>query len=415
MVSDSLKRSSSPASTQQPGPTTQRETTTAPVILSPNDYPDLHGEYDSAFGAREISLTTKQSEQFRNALRENSVEWKYGTFYYVDEALEQIRKGVPRTQTHSGAAFQGKTSITADELYQNVIANNDEFLRNLSKREKKLYTKMESEKLQGICETIVKSVNEICRGNSGIDLAEYMCVLSQLKILYNGSYDSYGRVEKNYCLGLSPSLINLSKYLKGEGFESDAILHEAAHLVQINCPHNPAQTGVSVDYDAFPNNNNPLFWSWFYEAAAEQTAMDNTGHAASNYQIHIAFAELLNLAAILTDGNASGHIDRVNQDKDVLRLFDMFGCQTEEEIKEAIRMMYGIEISHKMTNHQRFYSDYEKKMDTKLSEDEFSNMKGWIAYDSFAAISKVFYWNLTEYLVGQRLSVGDVFYLIASF
>ena len=339
---------------------------------------------------------------------------------YTQEALYELEEVKSRldfdasVENHSYSALTPEGTLTGSYLASLVKANNDAFLAT----EPFGYQAVEESYLRQLCDFIVQIVSLMREKYPDIDWPRVYCNLGNLKILYDTGMLSFAEVSQEMILSISKNNTQIILNMKGEDGFTRVLTHETMHIIQIGCACEKIENcgrraGIAVYWDDFPLNT--ADWTWMVEGSAERHMCQITGGEAVSYQYKMDYLCSLTMSVLLRDSVETDTIDTLCFYDDPQRLFDSFGCQTQQEKDELLKMMITLQVLQMQP--ENFHIRYTEKTGVDLKAD--AEATDQFSYSLKPAIcitlAKEFYENLAAHLRENEISCNDLFFLLNLF
>ena len=358
-----------------------------------------------------INLNISDYNEFINYVNSLNFNYKYEELYDINDAIN--RQSSNKNTNHSHDITNGTNVLTSELLYNRVKMNNEIFFDDQNKSTG--YKKIKNGYIKDICELLVNSINSELDNNQNINKKDVYCILYDLKIVGKNVTFNNASYDENDVLVVDKD--NIENY---QFFNNDVdafrqiIYHEAMHIIQSVCNDKEdigkLELGICYKYDDLKVN--PLYWSWFLEAAAEKEMGKILGEDTHTYSAPIGYYDSLILCSILNENVSVGDVESLSFEKKADSLFKAFNATTNEEKMEIIKMMYSIEIMQ--SKPEDFYKVYKEKYGVDLSTDtnELENLRLSLRIDILKTLSKEFYKSLSSQVSKENVSLDTVFYLI---
>jgi len=355
----------------------------------------------------EMIVTSETYNNFINYINGINTIYNYESYYNIDAAYSKYNEVINnRAQSHSHEL----ESLTVEALVKSVKSNNKEFLK-IKKAEytAEFYEEFSDSELRKYCSIIMDIVQNY--NNKGLikDINEVKCILGDLKIFSRPTMTNAYITDDN-CLMISPSMIETLKIKvigSNQDVEKSTIGHEAVHLIQKSCKDNVYSIGNSYKFEDLAVN--PLFYNWFYEGSAEKLMTNMYNYSPLVYEYYINYINSLGLSTILNNNNYVNQPEETTLSPSLDPLFNMFGCKTENEKKEIIKLMYSLDIIETDTQ------DFIDAIDQNMNETELVNIKRNLKGSVCETLTKYFYKNLASLVKEKNIPLNDVFYYITVF
>lgn len=358
-------------------------------------------------GWEQITITDAQYKDFLSYINFDGIECPFSELFGISEAKNEKSKRDFNVKQHTYDFFCGETRVNPDKLFEVVKKNNAEYLSEGVSSS--FNDKLSDSQLKKCCDVVADTVNWGIDNIQEFDYDRIGCILGNLKIVERNSFN-YGTFnEKNNVLSLTPSMIN-GKEVDGVDMYELTISHETMHLMQCYCPdvfagENDSFIGVSYTFDNL--SINPLRNRWLFEASAELNATLKKGIEPTTYKYMIENLETISLATVLNDNIKARQLEKISFTNNVKMLYDQLEFK---DIDKSIAFLYAIELLRE--HPEEFKLAYEQK--NSAIDGDYQEFLKITYYPYFVEVtSKLFYKNLADKLVGNSISINDVFYLIS--
>ena len=348
---------------------------------------------------------------FEEELNEIPNEYEFADYYDIDECLKEYQKSFDANQKvkHTGKLKE----LSVDELYQSVLKNNEVEFAKSSYERGNLYKELDNDEIYEICQIIIKTIKSE-QNSPTFDLNRTLCVLSNLKIVKDAGTVSVAGIDSDLYLKVNPNMVSVFSIMtsnsKQDSFE-ETISHEAIHLIQMYCPDMikyGKNIGISFESDNVKVNG--LAGIWLNEAVAEKKGSAIAGEKAETYLNQLGYVYALEASTIIDDDNTEDCICDLTYTNDLNELYRVFNCETEEEKREILNMMYSITIQQ--DGPEDFYAVYPGEEEQDGVAILQRNLRGSI----FTTLSKKFYSNLANAIQkNDNVTLQDAFFLIYNF
>ncbi len=381
--------------------------------LSTDFSPKSYSFNASPLPSEDITLSEQGLNELLGFLTDMETDYPYADMYGLSEVKSRLDFD-PSVETHSYCAADSSGRLTAEHLASLVTQNNKEFMSGKPFG----YKEAEADYILDICRFIVKVTEEMLTKYPDMDKGRIYCNLGNLKILYDTGMLSYAEVSQDMVLSISKNNTSILLNLKGKDGFSRVMTHEIMHILQIGCTCESIENcgrraGICVYWDDFTLNTTD--WTWMVEGSAERNMCSLTGGDAVTYQYKMDYLCSMTLSVLLRDPVKADTMETLCFYSDPELLFDAFGCETEEERDELLKMMITLQVLQ--IQPKSFHAAYTEKTGVDLFADEE-------AMNSFSyslkpavclSLSKEFYENLGRYLNENGSSLNDIFFLINLF
>ena len=340
-------------------------------------------------------------------------EYPCEELYALDEVKSRLNFDAS-VQAHQFSALDAGGVLTAQSLEQKVRANNQALLA-----EKPFgLAAVEDDYLSELCAFIVRVVNAMQQKYPDIDWPRVYCNLGNLKIVYDSGMLSYAQVSSELVLTISKNNTGIILNLKGEDGFSRVLTHEVMHIIQIGCvceniENCGRRAGIAVYWDDFTLNT--ADWTWMVEGSAERNMCSLTGGKAVTYQYKMDYLCSMTMSVLLRDDVKADTLDTLCFYSDPELLFGAFGCETQEQRDELLKMMITLQVLQMQP--KSFHIAYKEKYGVNLQEDEDAmNQFSYALKPGICIVlAKEFYQNLIPFLCKHSLTSNDLFFLINLF
>ncbi len=340
-------------------------------------------------------------------------EYEYEDFYALEEVKRRLNFDAS-VATHSFSALDDSGSLNSSHLADLVKRNNEAFMST----DPFGYTVPEDSYIAEICAFIVTVVEQMAEKYPTVDWARVYCNLGSLKILYDTGMLSFAEVSSDMILSLSQNNTEIVLTLKGEDGFTRVLTHEIMHIIQIGCTCEAIENagrraGICVYWEDFSLNTTD--WTWMAEGSAERHMCHITGGEAVSYQYKMDYLCSMTMSVLLRDSVDADTMETICFYDDPKLLFDAFGCETQEQQEELIKMMITLQVLQ--MEPKNFHITYTKKTGIDLLADEETANAFYYSLKPAICITlaKEFYENLVPFLQENSLSCNDLFFLINLF
>ena len=340
---------------------------------------------------------------------------------YTEKDLYQLEEVKDRldfdasVEKHAYNALDTAGNLTAEHLAELVKANNEIFLADKPFG----FENVEDEEyILALCTVIVDTVNAMIERYPDIDWQRVYCNLGNLKILYSNGMLSYAQVNDKLVLAISKHNTSIVLNMKGEDAFRNVLVHETMHLIQIGCTCERIENctrrcGICIYWEDFKLNTTD--WGWMFEGAAERNMCSLTGGKATTYQYKMDYLCSFTMSTLLREQTQADTMETLHFYDDPERLFDAFGCQTEEEREELLCAV--IAMNTFQMQPERFMDAYAEKHGTDLRQDEdaLNDFCYRTKIPVCTTLAREFFTNLVAYLQAEDVTTDDLFFLLNLF
>lgn len=359
-----------------------------------------------------LGLNEDYYNSFKEYVKKIKVSYPHEELFGIEQALQKYKEVNFDLNSHENA-FGDTEEITASQLLNVVMENNEKYLQE---HKSTLYKKFNKNELLPICENICKSFSYYSK-NKLIDVKKVKCFLSDLKIFEKASPNNAYIIDN--CLVINPKMINVLKIMNKNDetvFEKTEV-HEIMHMFQSCCEDlketNTYETNYGICYSWEDLKVNTLMFKWFLEASAEKNMVNYMSGNPLVYTYSIGYLESMSLSTILDNNVKVNQTENLCFSNKLELLFNQFNCNSYEDQKELIKMMYSIDIMQSETDD--FFEAYTDKHKKELTKEEIEDLKNNIKANVCLTLTKYFYLNLSKQLESQKIGIQDVFFLITVF
>ena len=229
---------------------------------------------------------------------------------------------------------------------------------------------------------------------------------------------AYAQVNEELVLSISQNNIIIAQSQLGDNGFRNILVHELMHIIQVGCmcenlEGTSRRAGISVYWDDFSLNTTD--WTWLIEGAADRFTSKITGDDAITYKYKVDYICSYNMSILLRDSVNADAIETLTLYDDPKLLFDAFGCETQEEREEVLKLLISTEILQ--TQPELFYDKCAENTgyNPAVSQEEKDNFGYYLKADIGVSLSREFYENLVDFIQHNEVSLNDVFFLINLF
>ncbi len=359
-----------------------------------------------------IKLSNESATKMHEIIEQIEVGYQYADLYDLPEVEKRLDFD-SSVNEHQSTLLNNET-LNAEYLSQLVVKNNEKYKPEMSFK----FEDVEQEFIDEICKLIVRVVDIMQEQYPNIDWNRVYCNLSNLKILYEPGMLAYAKVKEDLVLSVSKSNISIAQLKLGDNGYRDVLVHEIIHIIQLGClcehiENCGRRAGISVYWDDFSLNT--ADWTWLVEGAAERFTCNVTGDDAVSYQYKVDYVCSYNLSIFLRDDVASDTIEKLTFYDNPELLFEAFGCRSQHQRDEVLKMMISTEILQ--TQPEKFYELCKEKTgynpgESQQEKDEFGY---YLKADICISLAKEFYENLVDFLCNNKVTCNDLLFLINLF
>ena len=367
----------------------------------------------SALPSEQVHFSEKSAKAMKDVLSALPTEYPYSDLYELEEVKKRLDFDVS-VERHAHSAYNAEGGFDGESLAQIVQKNSEEYLKT-----KPFGCEALSEDyIRQICDFIARVAGEMRKKYPDPDWDRISCNLGNLKIVYDVGSLNFAQVSSDMVLGINQNSTDIVLTLKGEDGFSRVLAHETMHILQMGCSCEPIgagnrRAGIAMYWNDFTLNTTD--WTWMAEGSAERNTCKLTGGDAVTYQYKMDYLCSLTYSILLRPSVQADTLDLLYFYSDPQLFFDAFGAESPEERDELLNMMITLQILQ--IQPRAFYAYYEEKTGVDLSEDEEARDQFSYALKPAVCITlaKEFYGNLSDYLVKNRISRNDLFFLMCLF
>lgn len=362
-------------------------------------------EYSLKIINSSITFDSNEMMGFANFVNRQEVIYPYSEIFNYDQVISKYNS-VSNYTPSSVNYFEGGY-ISADKVYSIVKDNNKK--ANLAE-----VAKMSDSELYKICSVISDTINEYIRNYPDTNLNFLSEKLSELKILNydnfsNGYYDA-----TNGKMGFSTQYLNSIS----DEFYKTVVRHETYHFLESNSLKERQDRNIDTRFGFLYKFNdvdvNSFDWLWYIEGATEYLANgNNTSQERKTYESAVKSIDCIKIATLLNGSVNVDDFENLVLSKDLDDFFEYFNCNTEQEKREILNLMYSYSIKYNMNSSaDSFFKTYK----TKYSDGKYNyQISKELNNSIMKTLTKNFYYNLSLSLQNKTVTNEDIFALISIF
>lgn len=361
-------------------------------------------EYSNKIINSVVVLNSNSVDAYINQVRNRKIEYPYSNLY-GNQALFNKYNSLSNYKPTTSSLFKNG-QITVDTLYSVVKKNNEN--ANLSSNQK-----LSDSNLREICSIMVNLFNDYAKRHKEADLNLLSEKISELKII---NFDGFSNGFYDNTLGKMGYSVSYLK-AKSNDFFKETIEHETHHLIQAagikELSNSDYENRFGICYKFSDAEVNSLYWTWYYEGAAEYLTSNLNNKKTSNvYQDLIKSIDSIKISTILNNTGVAD-FENLSLSKDLNDLFKSFGCQTYDDKIEVLNLMYAFELKYNMNfSCEDFFDKYKSTYGKTISSLE---VKKELNNSIAQTLSKYFYKNLAMLLKNKQVSIQEIFSIISVF
>ncbi len=357
-----------------------------------------------------VKYDINNHKTFYSSLDEIDVDYTYKDLYNFDEVINEYNK-LNFSNNHETKL----NSLTFDDVYNIILENNKQYKKT---KNSSIFRELESKELKNIVKIIVDTVNDFINNNENISIDRVKCVLGDLKVFNQKSSMNNAFVTDDNCLILSPNMLKFATTINGDNADEDVFIHEIIHLLQKGCNcdlnlNDNLKRNFGISYGFKNVKLNSLDFSWLYEASAEKSMQNYTGHDPLVYKNMISYLESLSIVNLVNDTYKVNDTENLSFKRGYEELYKFFDAETESEKRDILNLMYSIQIMQQAPSD--FYNLLEEKTGLKKDNNLIDKINYEIKGSICETLTKIFYKNLSKAIIEKEISLGDIFYLISIF
>lgn len=360
-----------------------------------------------------VSLSEAGADAVLSAAEGQKADYTLEYLYEMDEVKARLDFDASVAE-HAHSALNESGALDAQHLTELVLRNNAEFLAD----DPFGYSELETEEITKLCTLIIDTVERIRAKYPDIDWERVYCNLGNMKVLYDVGMLAYAQVSSDMVLAVSKNNAGIVTTMEGENGFRDVLIHETMHIIQVGCECEQIENcerraGIAVYWEDFLLNSTD--WTWMVEGSAERNMCALTGSDAISYQYKMDYLCSFTASVLLRDGVKADTMETLCFYSDPDLLFDAFGCESEEERDEVIRMMITMNVLQ--TQPDSFFRAYKEATGTDPRDGEQTLNEFCYSLKPAVCITlaKEFYENLSVFLADNTVPVNDLFFLLTVF
>ena len=215
-------------------------------------------------------------------------------------------------------------------------------------------------------------------------------------------------------LHINQAIAQLADLLAGKSMYS-VIIHETMHIIQYGCSCEPStectrRCGLAHAYDWEQDYSD---WLWFVEGSAERMTCLYSDVEPMTYGNMVRYIVTMDLATMLQKNVPVNYAETINFYCDPQMLFDLFGCETEQDKEEIYHLIYGLEMMH--TQSEDVKEVYKERYGAELVDAVAADFNNTIKRPIVKTITKNFYRNLAQTVATETVTRNDLLFLLNIF
>lgn len=367
----------------------------------------------SAQPSETLQISSARVAQVQEVVSQMQPDYTYEALYGLEEVKNRLDFDASVEQ-HQFCALNDRGVLDGEHLAELVKANNGAYMAE----EPFGYTVVEEDYIAQLCDFIAVVVNVMTEKYPDVDWQRVYCNLGNLKILYDVGMLSFAEVSPDMVLSISKNNTQIVLTLKGEDGFTRVLTHEIMHIIQIGCACEQIENcgrraGIAMYWNDFTLNT--ADWTWMAEGSAERNMCNLTGGEAVTYQYKMDYLCSMTLSVLLRDAVHADTMETICFYDDPQLLFDAFGCETEAQRDELIKMMITLQVLQ--IQPKSFHIAYTEQTGVDLlADEEAMNRFSYMLKPAICiTLAKEFYENLLLFLQEQQLTCNDLFFLLNLF
>lgn len=376
-------------------------------------------DHDSQLIYDNVRFNEFQLDELDASINAIKTEYAYSDLYDVEAAYNKYQEMeyYDASSIIPSLTFYHDNKIDANTLYNVILDNNKQYLLD---NEFSTYEEMDSDFIKHVCEIIASTINKELETNTfSTNLDDLLLNLNDLKIFKSLTLTNAYITDDN-CLTFSPTGIDAMESITGYDFVQDIIIsHETEHLIQkLSTETREKQKitrgyGYNVEFEDLEVNS--LYHNWLIEASAENLATDLYDVDPITYKTKVGYLNSLTFTQILKNDFKVRDIERLTQQQSLSKVFDTFGCDSDDEKIELLNLLAAINILQEEP--EDFMNLYKEKILNKadITESELVDLKVNLKNGICTTLSKYFYENLASKIYEDGLDARDIYALISIF
>ena len=364
------------------------------------------------YNALKINIEQKSYQNFINYVDSQKVIYTYEDYYNIDDALQMSSAQISKKHTNLIKSID--QNITKEELIEIIKANNAEYLKQYTE-----FYQLDENIIALVAQYIVDSLKNNFYKLDEESKRRVYCSIGNVKVIGFDSSDFSVNKSGNTFNAMYASdgamIIDQTEInkLNDENALAKTIKHEINHIYQRSCIDQLSEEYLSIGGAQYWDNLkiNPLYWKWYFEAAAESMVMTEYGTSTPlTYRNFVNYLRSADLVALLTKDYSETAFEDSSLLNDSEQIYKIFNANTLSEKKEIISMMYSIDYIQ--VEREDFEKAYQEGNDQVLDVlNAKYNMKASVCL----TLSKYFYKNLADRIKKGDVSLQDICYLINVF
>ena len=367
--------------------------------------------FDQGNTSETAQFDSDKINKFIVGIKNTAVDYGYAEMFDYEKAMSGI--DIDHTvDKHLFSALDSSGALTKEHLLEVVNRNTKEYLNDSTMG---VISAIDDQSfLLRICEIITDVTNDILKQYPDIDKERVYCNLGNLKVIEKKSALDYAAVEPGMILHINQATAQLADLLAGKSMYS-VIIHETMHIIQYGCSCEPStectrRCGLAHAYDWEQDYSD---WLWFVEGSAERMTCLYSDVEPMTYGNMVRYIVTMDLATMLQKNVPVNYAETINFYCDPQMLFDLFGCETEQDKEEIYHLIYGLEMMH--TQSEDVKEVYKERYGAELVDAVAADFNNTIKRPIVKTITKNFYRNLAQTVATETVTKNDLLFLLNIF
>lgn len=364
--------------------------------------------FDSQNQSDHVTYDESELAGYIGYVKSLPVDYGYPELFNYEKAMEGISANHTVAQ-HQYSALDEHGELTKEHLLEIVNKNTAEYLEGEST---KLIKPVDNpDFLIRICEIIVDVTNDMLNQYPEIDKARVYCNLGYLKIIEKTSALDFAAVEPGMVLHINRNTTQIVDIMPDASMYS-VLVHETMHILQYGCPCETNEgcvrrCGLAHSYNW---EQDYADWTWLAEGSAERMANIHSNVAPMTYTNMVNYIVSIDLSTMLQNDVPANYLETLSFYGEPEKLFDLFGCENDQEREEVYHLMYALEIMQMRPDDlvRAYERIYGVEWNEELENDLFNKIKRPIVM----TLTKNFYRNLAETVSTSSMTQNDLLFLI---
>ena len=367
--------------------------------------------FDENNASETVQIDSDRMNQFIADIKNTAVDYGYAEMFNYEKAMSGIAID-HAVSKHQFSALDSSGALTKEHLLEIVNRNTKEYLKNSTT---KIVSEIDDQSfLLRLCEIITDVTNAILKQYPTVDQERVYCNLGNLKVVEKKSALDYAAVEPGMILHINQATARLADLLDGKSMYS-VIIHETMHIIQYGCACEPGQEctrrcGLAHAYNWEQDYSD---WLWFAEGSAERMTCLYSDVEPMTYENMVRYIVSIDLATMLQKNVPANYAETINFYCDPQMLFDLFGCETEQDKEEIYHLIYGLEMMQMQPEDVK--KAYKEKYGAELAGSVADDFNNRIKRPIIKTLTKSFYRTLAQTVINETVTKNDLLFLLNIF